>query len=181
MAGSRTGSRAPQVRAAGACDAAACARVYAPYVRETAITFEEEAPGAMEMAERIERSCLAHAWLVIEDATGVFGYAYGARLHPRPAYRWSCEVSVYIDRSHHGRGGGRRLYGELLRVLGDRGYRVAVAGITLPNPASAALHRSFGFEPVGTYRSIGFKLGAWHDVQMLELRLGGEGPPGELR
>src|SRR4051794_5074198 len=95
------------VRGAVLGDAAACAAIYAPYVRDTAISFELEPPGAEEMAERIEASNAAHAWVVLERDDAVIGYAYGARLHARAAYRFSCEVSVYVDAASCGAGAGR--------------------------------------------------------------------------
>ncbi|TCC41392.1 GNAT family N-acetyltransferase [Kribbella speibonae] len=153
-----------QVRDAAAADAAACAAIYAPYVTGTSITFELDPPTVDEMAERIAKSQSTHAWLVLEDDGQVVGYAYGGPMKPRPAYRWSCEVSVYVAPSHHRTGAGRTLYNALFDRLSERGYRTAIAGVTLPNPASEALHKSLGFDPIGTYRNIGWKLDAWHDV-----------------
>jgi phosphinothricin acetyltransferase len=152
------------VRDASAADAEACAAIYAPYVTGTAITFELDPPSAEEMAQRIAAAQATHAWLVLEDEGSVVGYAYGGKMKPRPAYRWSCEVSVYVARSHHRTGAGRKLYNALLDRLSERGFRTAVAGVTLPNPASEALHKSLGFEPIGIYRNIGWKLDSWHDV-----------------
>jgi phosphinothricin acetyltransferase len=167
------------VREATERDAAACAAIYAPYVTDTAISFEAEPPSAAEMAARIAAAIL---WLVLEDAGRVAGYAYAAPFHPRAAYRWACEVSVYLERGHERRGGGRTLYEALLGELTARGYRVAVAGMTLPNPASEGLHRALGFAPVGTYRRIGYKHGAWHDVAWTQKTLvDGDGPPAEPR
>src|SRR4051794_5719182 len=96
------------VRVAVAGDAAACAEIYAPYVTDTAVSFEETPPSVEEMAERIAS---AHDWLVLEDGGRVVGYAYAAVFHPRAAYRWACEVSVYLERGFSRRGGGRALYG----------------------------------------------------------------------
>jgi len=150
--------------AAEAGDAAACAAIYAPYVRDTAITFELDPPSAAEMASRIESARKTHAWLVAEDEGRVVGYAYGGEYKSRAAYQWSCEVSVYIARGRHRSGTGRALYEELLARLADRGYHMAVAGMTLPNEASAALHKAMGFTEVGTYKKIGWKNNNWHDV-----------------
>lgn len=172
------------IRPATAEDGAACARIYAPYVTDSAITFELEPPSGDTMAERIETATRKHAWLVIEDEHGVFGYAYAGAFHPRAAYRWSCEVSVYLDRDRRGSGAGRALYEELLAVLRRRGYRQATACITLPNPASERLHERFGFAPVGVFRDIGWKDDRWHDVAWSQLDLvadaGGSTAPGEI-
>jgi L-amino acid N-acyltransferase YncA len=159
------------VRAATAADAAACAAIYAPYVTDTAITFETEVPDADEMARRIAAAAERHAWLVLEDGGRIVGYAYGGPYKARGAYRWACEVSVYVERGRRRTGAGRALYEALLARLTERGYRMAVGGMTLPNDASVGLHEAFGFEPVGVYRGVGFKLGAWHDVGWWQLRL----------
>jgi phosphinothricin acetyltransferase len=171
-----------QIRDATAADAEACAAIYAPYVTDTPITFELEVPDAAEMAARIAESAQRHAWLVADDGGRVIGYAYGRPYKERAAYRWACEVSVYVDRDHHRAGAGRALYEALLARLAGRGYRIAVAGMTLPNDASVGLHRALGFEPVGTYRRIGYKHGAWHDVAWTQRPLvtdGGDAQPPE--
>jgi L-amino acid N-acyltransferase YncA len=162
------------VREATAADAAACAAIYAPYVTDTAVSFETEPPGPDEMAARI---AAAHEWLVLEDGGRVVGYAYAGRFAPRAAYRWACEVSVYLERGRHRTGGGRALYAALLPRLAARGFRVAVAGMTLPNDASVGLHRAMGFQPVGTYRRIGYKHGAWHDVAWTQRVLADDDEP----
>ena len=177
----RARSDHPLVRDASPQDGAACAAIYAPYVTGTAVTFEAHPPSPAEMAERIATALDGHAWVVLEDAGRVVGYAYGARFHPRAAYRWACEVSVYLELGRRRTGGGRVLYDALLPRLIDRGFRIAVAGMTLPNDASVGLHAAMGFEPVGTFRRIGFKLGAWHDVAWTQrVLVGGEDPPREL-
>jgi len=157
-------------RADPARDAAACAEIYAPYVTDSVVSFEEEAPDADAMAHRIEA---AHEWLVLERDGAVAGYAYGGVHRPRAAYRWSTEVSVYVGAAHHRTGVGRALYLDLFDRLRERGFHLALAGITLPNPASVAIHEALGFQYVGTYHEIGFKFGAWHDVGWWELRLAG--------
>lgn len=165
------------VRDATTGDAAACAAIYAPYVTDSVISFELDPPDASEMARRIAASL---AWLVLEDEGRVVGYAYAGPFAPRAAYRWACEVSVYLEPGRRRRGGGRALYEALLPRLAARGFRIAVAGMTLPNPASEGLHRALGFQPVGTYRRIGYKFGAWHDVAWTQLALAdGDDPPAE--
>ena len=168
------------VRDAEERDAAACAAIYAPYVTDTAITFETEPPSATEMAARIADAQRTHAWLVLEDDGAVVGYAYGSVWKTRAAYRWACEVSAYLEPGRRRTGGGRLLYEALLERLTARGFRVAVAGMTLPNQASEEFHRAMGFEPVGTHRRIGYKHGAWHDVAWTQRMLAhGDDPPPE--
>lgn len=170
-------SPSPDVRSASPADAEACAAVYAPYVTDTAITFETVAPTADEMAGRISTAVASHTWVVLEDEGRVVGYAYGGPLHSRAAYRWSCEVSVYVEIGRRRTGAGRALYDALFARLVERGFRVAVAGMTLPNAASAGLHRAMGFEAVGTYRRIGWKHDAWHDVAWMQRRLSLDADP----
>jgi phosphinothricin acetyltransferase len=145
-------------------DANACAAIYAPYVRETPISLEEVAPTPSEMAARIERTSKTHAWLVAEEAGEIIGYAYGSQHRERASYRWATDVAVYVAPQSQRHGAGRALYEALFGLLAQQGYRTACAGITLPNEASVGLHEACGFKPVGIYRRIGFKLGAWWDV-----------------
>ncbi|WP_336922617.1 GNAT family N-acetyltransferase [Aquipuribacter sp. SD81] len=161
-------------------DAAACAAVYAPYVRDTAVSFELEPPDAAEIARRMAVAQAAHAWLVLDDpGRGVVGYAYGGAWKVREAYAWTCEVSVYVAAGRTGGGAGRALYAALLPRLAGLGYRRAVAGSTLPNPASEGLHLACGFEQVGVFRRVGWKLGRWHDVAWFQRDLDAPRPPQE--
>ena len=132
--------RAVTVRPAVGQDAAAVARVYASYVEQTAISFEETAPTADEMATRIDKCRPRWQWLVAEVNGEVVGYAYGSQHRERSAYRWSVEVSAYVDRHHQRQGIGRALYEQLLAELADKGFCNAFAGITLPNDPSVKLH-----------------------------------------
>jgi L-amino acid N-acyltransferase YncA len=159
------------VRDATAADAAACAAIYAHYVRDTAISFELEPPSPAEMASRIAAAQERHAFLVAEDDGTILGYAYGGDFHRRPAYARTAEVSVYLDHTAVGRGAGRALYTELIPRLTDRGFVSLIALLALPNAASQGLHRAFGFTSVGTLRRVGHKLDAWHDVEYFQLEL----------
>lgn len=152
------------VRLASDDDAEAIAAIYAPYVRETAACFELEPPDAAEMARRIGEVGVAYPWLVAEEQGEVLGYAYGTRHRPRRAYQWCTEVSVYVRRSGHRAGIGRRLYQPLLELLRLQGFLNAYAVITLPNPGSVAFHEALGFRPLTVFPAIGYKLGGWHDV-----------------
>jgi L-amino acid N-acyltransferase YncA len=162
-------------------DAAACAAIYAPYVESTPISFEDVPPDAAEFAHRIEKYAATHQFLVAEEDGEVVAYAYACDWAVRPAYRWSVEVSVYVDGARRHRGLGRALYTELFELLRAQGFRVAVAGVTLPNPASIGLHESLGFEPIGALRDIGWKCDGWRDVGYWQLYLQplGDGAPAE--
>ena len=172
----------PRIRDGRAADAAACAAIYAPYVLDIAVTFETEPPGPAEMAERIATATRSHAWLVLEAEDRIVGYAYGGPFKARAAYRWSCEVSVYLE---HGRVRTGRRSCAVRRVadpVGRSWYRTAVAGMTLPNEASVGLHRAMGFELVGVNTRIGWKLDRWHDVAWMQRSLGpSDDPPLDLR
>ena len=170
------------VRLARAEDAGAVAEIYAPLVRETIVSFETAVPDRAEMARRIDASLASHAWLVAEEGGEIVGYAYGTQHRTRAAYRWSVDVSCYVRPAAHRRGVGRALYLELFERLAERGYRAAHAGIALPNPASVAFHESLGFEHVGVYRKVGWKLGAWRDVGWWQRELAARvEKPAELR
>lgn len=147
------------------------ARIYAPYVTDTAISFEETPPTANEFAARIERSLSRWQWLVAESEDSVVGYAYGSPHRERAAYRWSVEVSVYVDRGFHRQGLGRALYTRLLADLADKGFCHAYAGTTLPNDPSVKLHTAMGFTPIGVFRAIGWKFERWHDVAWFQRTL----------
>jgi L-amino acid N-acyltransferase YncA len=160
-------------------DAATCAEIYAPSVESTPISFETVPPDAAEFARRITKYSATHQFLVAEEGGEVLGYAYACRWAERPAYDWSVETSIYVAAGQQGKGVGRALYAELFERLRAQGFRIAVAGITLPNPASIGLHESMGFEPIGALRDIGWKEDGWRDVGFWQLSLQplGEGTP----
>ena len=159
------------IRQAVLADAARAAAIYAPYVSETAVSFEETPPSAADVALRIERALTRWQWLVAEIDGTVVGYAYGSQHRERAAYRWSVEVTVYIARGFHRQGIGRALYDALLPDLAAKGFCHAYAGATLPNDASVQLHTAMGFTPIGVFRSIGWKFGRWHDVAWFQKTL----------
>lgn len=159
------------VRVAKTTDGAAIAAIYAPIVRDTAISFELEPPSADEMGRRVAATLLKLPWLVATHDDVVVGYAYASAHKERPAYRWSVDVTVYVAENARGRGIGSRLYGVLVPTLRLQGFRAAFAGIALPNSGSVALHEAIGFEPIGLYEDVGFKLGQWRSVRWWRLGL----------
>ena len=164
----------PRIRIATEQDAPGIAAIYVPLVEESAISFETEAPTEAEIARRIGATLPRLPWLVseLDDSGGIAGYAYAGPHRERAAYRWSVEVSVYVDPHSQRRGVGLALYRSLLAVLSLQGFQNAYAAITLPNPASEALHEAVGFRPLGIYNRVGYKLGAWHDVGWWQMALG---------
>ncbi len=169
----------PTIRPAVAGDAAAVRDIYAPIVADTTISFESEPPDVATMAGRIATASAHHAWLVAERGGQVAGYAYGGPHRARHAYRFSTEVSVYVHADHRGAGVGLALYRALFEALTARGYWHAYAGITQPNAPSAALHAAAGFERIGRFPRVGYKFGAWHDVDWWYRPLQEDHPEGD--
>jgi phosphinothricin acetyltransferase len=163
-------------------DAERAAEIYRPSVEGSYISFEEVAPDAAEMASRMRTTLVRTPWLVAEEDGGlVVGYAYASEHRQRAGYRWSVDISAYVDADWHGRGVGRALYMELLALLRRQGFVNVYAGIALPNDASVRLHEAIGMSLIGVYERVGFKLGAWRDVAWYGMRLvaPAAGPPAE--
>ncbi|HUI25324.1 MAG TPA: arsinothricin resistance N-acetyltransferase ArsN1 family B [Candidatus Kryptonia bacterium] len=159
------------IRLAAARDAAQIQAIYAPIVRDTAISFEVDPPSADEMRQRIEKTLEHWPWLVCDRAGDVLGYVYASQHRARAAYQWSVDVTVYIHEQARRIGVGRALYTSLFKLLALQGYFNAYAGVTLPNAGSVGLHTALGFTAVGSYRNVGYKLGSWHDVGWWQLAL----------
>jgi L-amino acid N-acyltransferase YncA len=163
------------LRLATPADGPAVAALYAPYVRETSITFEYEVPTGEEFGRRIATVLGLAPWLLAVE-TGpagdkLLGYAYGGTWRTRTAYRWVLETAVYVARDQQRRGIGRALYGALLDLARLQGFCRAIGGITLPNAESVGLHEALGFRFVGNFAQCGFKQGTWWDVGFWDLEL----------
>lgn len=153
-------------------DAASIAGIYRPAVEGSTVSFEEVAPEASEMADRIRRTLVRAPWLVaIADDDMVVGYAYAGPHGERAGYRWSVDISAYVRPDWRGQRVGRTLYDALLPILMRQGFINVYAGIALPNPASIALHESIGMQLVGVYERVGYKLGLWLDVAWYGMRI----------
>lgn len=159
------------VRPATPGDAAAIAALYAPYVTDSIVSFETEAPDEAEMRRRMQSGGVLHPWLVAEAESGVCGYASASPFRTRAAYRYAVETSVYLADAACGRGFGRTLYRQLLDLLVGQGFTQAIGAISLPNEASVRLHEALGFTPAGTYREVGWKCGRWIDVGLWQRAL----------
>lgn len=168
------------IATATSADAAEIAAIYAPYVRDTAITFEYEAPSAREMSSRIERITSTHPWLVARDLSGVaVGYAYASPYYGRAAYAWCVETSIYVAREKRGHGTGSALYRELERALAAQGVLnlyACIATTSTPDThldnASVAFHERRGYREIGRFQSSGYKFGRWYDTVWMERDLG---------
>ncbi len=168
------------IRSATPADADAICAIYNHYVLHTAVTFEEVAVEAAEMRQRIAEVQALFPWLVAEDEGRLMGYAYASRWRTRSAYRYSVESTVYLSPEAVGRGWGSRLYRELFAQLEAAGIHAVMGGITLPNPASVALHEKLGFRKVAHFEAVGWKEGKWLDVGYWQRVLGSAASPTEV-
>lgn len=155
----------PTIRLATTADAAAVAAIYDPIVERTNVSFDSTPPSAGELRRRIRETLPELPWLVCECETRIVGYAYASQYSDRDAYRWTVTVSVYVEDRWRRRGVARGLYESLFALLRLQGLYSAIAVIALPNEPSVSFHESLGFERVGRYRRIGYKRGAWRDVE----------------
>lgn len=172
---------APKIRMAEERDAERILEIYAPVVLHSTVSFELEPPTPATMRQRIAETLEFWPWLAAEDGDGLLGYAYASSHRTRAAYQWSVDVSVYVHERARRCGVARALYGTMFEILRQQGFYSAYAGIALPNLASVRLHESMGFQPIGVYRSVGYKLGAWRDVGWWHLALRpAVGPPATL-
>ncbi len=161
------------IRPAGEQDLEAIGAIYAHYVEHTAATFDVDVPDLDAWRARWRAAGgVGHPWRVAELEGVVAGYATASAFRPKAAYFSTVETTIYLRPDTVGRGLGRELYAHVLRAAAAAPFHLAVAGITLPNPGSVALHEALGFTPVGTFSQIGHKLGAWRDVSWWQLRLG---------
>lgn len=159
------------IRLAQSDDASQMLDIYAPFIRDNAVSFELDVPTPKEFASRVTQKLATYPWLVCEVDGKVVGYAYANDHATRDAYRWSADVSLYITEDYRRKGVGRALYTSLFACLRLQGYFNAYAGITLPNPASVGIHEAMGFTHVGTFQDVGHKFEEWHSVGWWELSL----------
>jgi len=168
------------IRLATPGDAAGILAVYAPYVRDTAISFETIAPSVAEFAARIVEIGKTYPYLAAVSQGEIIGYAYASRHRERDAYRYDVELSIYMKSDYHGKGIAHQLYNCLFDILAEQGFFNAYAVVTVPNGQSVRFHEKEGFAPIGLYPRTGWKFGQWHDVAWLgkSLRVG---EPGTIR
>lgn len=160
------------IRDATPQDAQSIADIYNHYIVHTPISFEEHAISADEVGRRLAVVTGDRLpWLVAEADGSIVGYAYAGKWKPRSAYRHSVEVSVYVKNGCSSRGIGTRLYTHLFDRLRNQSIRIAIGGMTLPNPASQALHEKFGMKKVAHFERVGFKFDEWWDVGYWQLDL----------
>ena len=159
------------IRAARDDDFTAITTITNYYIATSTIHFAYESLTIDQLHGTWLRYRARFPWLeaVWKDGT-VVGYAKAGTWRDRAAYTWTAEIGLYVADGSRRQGVGNALYAELLSELERRGFRSAIAGITLPNEPSIALHRAFGFESVGTVRDAGWKHDRWCDVEFWQKR-----------
>lgn len=155
--------------------------IYAPFILDSAVSFELEVPDPEDYWRRIQGIQAAAPWMVCDIEDRISGFAYAGPHRNRAAYQWSRELSVYVHPEFRRKGVAQALYYTIVRILKLQGYRNVFAGIVVPNPASIAFHRQFGFKPIGVYEGVGYKMGKWQNVSWWGLTLGDLiTPPGKI-
>ena len=160
-----------EIRLAEIDDAQSILNIYAPYVAETALTLTSTVPSHEQVVQTMLDVKKHYPYLVCCINGQVVGFAYAFRHHPYDAHNWNAELSIYIDPDYQGRGIATALYTALFQILKLQGYCNLYAVITIPNDASVALHRHFGFRELVVMSQSGFKLGRWHDVLWMEKKV----------
>lgn len=177
------------IRPATLQDAGELLKIYSPYVRETAISFEYDVPSVEEFADRIRNTLLHYPYLVALKDGQIVGYAYASAFKARPAYAWGVEVSIYIAQTCRGGGVGRKLYEKLEAVLRGQNFLNLNACIAFPNGEdphltddSQKFHAHLGFTTVAHFHQCGYKFGKWYDMIWMEKLLAEHSPaPAEVR
>ena len=160
------------IRPVAISDAADIAVIYNDYIENTIVTFEEESVSAEAIKDRFSQvETLGLPWLVAQSGDSVVGYAYANKWAGRSAYKHTVEITVYLANDSVGNGLGTRLYKALFNELGKTAMHVAIAGISLPNAASVALHEKFGMKKTAHFEEVGYKFGRWLDVGYWQLSL----------
>jgi L-amino acid N-acyltransferase YncA len=153
-------------------DFEAIAEITNPFILKTAVHFAYEPVTPAELRATWKKHDQTHPYLVGTDDTGlVIGYAKAGPWRDRAAYDRTAEIGVYLREGHRGRGVGKALYGDLIAACRGRGFHSVIGGIALPNEPSVRLHVALGFEHTGSFRQVGWKFGAWHDVAFYQLML----------
>lgn len=156
------------IRLATPYDSEEILSIYAPYIRDTAISFEIEVPSVSDFACRIESIVNQYPYLVYQINDEIVGYAYASKHRERAAYCYDVDVSVYIRPTYHGSGVAHKLYECLFKILQEQGYVNVYAAYSVPNEKSMQFHHKFGFTSIGTFHNAGYKFGKWHDVVWME-------------
>ena len=171
-----TGDKDMMIRLATVRDAAQIRRIYAPYVTDTAVTFEYDVPSTEEFEMRIRHTLQRYPYLVAVDEGRLVGYAYAGAFRPRAAYQHSVEVSIYVDQTEGGNGIGRKLYQELEQRLVLQNVFTVYACITMTErtgdpyltDGSIRFHEKMGYTLAGRFHHCGHKFGRWYSMIWME-------------
>ena len=168
-----------KIRFAKEADAAELLAIYAPYVKNTAITFECDVPSAEEFTQRIRSVSSRYPYIAAELDGEIIGYAYASAFHTRAAYDWSVEMSIYLKQEKRRLGIGGKLYDIMEAILRKQGFLnlnacIAYSDIedeTLTN-ASVRFHEKRGFSIIGRFSKCGYKFNRWYDMVWMEKHIG---------
>ena len=167
------------IRMANPADAQALLNIYAPYVINTAITFEYDVPSVEEFASRIAHSLEKYPYLIAEEGGNILGYAYASPFHDRPAYDCAVETSIYVDQNIKHRGIGRKLHDALESTLREQGILNMNACIAYPpeedehlDKNSVEFHAHMGYRLVGEFYKCGYKFNRWYNMVWMEKLIG---------
>lgn len=163
------------IRCAVPDDAERLLEIYGYYVTNTSVTYEYDVPTVEEFRSRIEKTLVSYPYIVLEDEGRIIGYAYAGPFHPRAAYQWCTELTVYIDKNCRRSGAGKELYAALEDILKNMGFINLYACVAVPEKDDEYLtrnsldfHRHLGFELVGEFKASGYKFGRWYNTVWLE-------------
>jgi len=160
-----------RIRLAEKQDVPGILEIYAPFILETSVTFEEIVPDEVSFWERIQGIMAELPYLVCEIDGRIAGYAYATGYRSRASYRWSKEVTVYIHPDFHRRGVADALYTSLHEMAKYQGVANMLAIITMPNTSSVGFHEHFGYRKCGEFTNVGYKQNQWQNVGWFELFL----------
>lgn len=150
-------------------DAAEILAIYGPFIEGSTITAEEVVPTIEAFRDRMASTLKEYPWLVCYDENGeILGYSYASRHQQRSAYRFSVNLSIYVNPKYHRNHVATELYRCLFEILKYQGYKNAFAAVIIPNPQSAAFHHSLGFRPVAVFSKVTYKLGRWNDMEWFQ-------------
>ena len=153
-------------------DAKRLLEIYAPYVLNTAITFEYDVPSIAEFKQRINNTLNKYPYLVAKVNDKIVGYAYTSELKKRVAYDWAVETSIYIDNNYRNLGIGRILYHELEKISKRQNILNMNACIAIPDEGSVAFHQRLGYCQIAHFHQCGYKFDKWYDMIWMEKMLG---------
>ena len=153
-----------EVRSVELEDAKCLVDIYRPYVEGTAITFDYTVPSIHEFEEKISTIIEKYPFLVAEKEGKILGYAYAGDFYPKEAYKWTAEITIYLDSESRGNGVGEKLYSALELELLNRRICHLTSCIAYPDEGSVSFHEKRGFRKVAHFEKVGYKFDRWWDV-----------------